>query len=214
MKGHCPGSTGQRDEHAAEPGNRGSCEIREGRPRGWTPGRSRPRRAGNRCANSSSQLDVSAGYTAAMPAPSGVDATDQWPRTPSRGNFDHEHFGARGSKRNLTPGSTLSHVGAADVGYWSWQVKRSNSRGVSRFVPPGAARLHLPSCTAFARSTAPRGELGRGSPKLYGENRCRPPGRESVRGAFPLGVGAPCRSPARTRSPDVGQRPWARYRCK
>jgi hypothetical protein len=119
-----------------------------------------------------------------MPALSGADAQDQWPRAPSRGNFDHEHFGARGSQWNLTPGSAPSHAGAADIGFWSWQVKRSKSRGVSRFVPPGAARLHLPSCTAFARSTAPRGELGRGSPKPYGENRCQPPGRESVRGVL------------------------------
>jgi hypothetical protein len=78
------GSNGRGDERAGEPGDRVDCgfratrpqgHCRAGRPRGWRvvqpqgwpSGRSRPRRAGNRCENTSSRLDVSAGYTRRCP---------------------------------------------------------------------------------------------------------------------------------------------------
>lgn len=111
VRGHCPVPTDRETSAQASRATgsnagsgrqrpQGQCRAgwprgwRVVQPQGWPSGRSRPRRAGNRCENTSSRLDVSAGYTAAMPAPSGVDEPEREPRTPGRGKTGDAHFGA------------------------------------------------------------------------------------------------------------------------
>jgi hypothetical protein len=142
-EGSLSGTTGQGDERAGEPGNRGSSGFREIQPQGWTNGRSRPRRAGNRCENSSSQLDVSAGYTRQRSS-FGSEPTERWPRTPGRGTRSMRTSVQAGRSGTSSRGAPKPY-GAAEVGFRSWKVRRSKSHGMGRFVLSGAAVLHSPS---------------------------------------------------------------------